>query len=440
MFRTALALSLCAGCLLAIHPETNADIITTTSPTGNITPAGGVPALSGQTYAFIGRDQEQARDAVYLGSLGAFADSPRAVIWRSQAAPNRPERKLDQFLSPAIVDGRVLIAGGGVGQPAEGLYLADADGVKTMVNGAHPNTPAIGDAVSDGSAWVSAALMRANANEWKNILSPGDRTPDGAVVTGAGRSATGGGRIVLAMPISRNNQPDQAIYALDNGPSNLRAVVTTATPPKPTDHKFVRFGAIDTDGRHLVFVADQSPDGRNQFPGVYTKLLNESASTPAHPVARAGDSSPLGGTYKAFGAVAIDDGVIFFHAVIGTNTAERTALLMAEGDQVQVVMADGDRIGSRQIASWTFGPSGADSGRLLLSARFADGSSSLLLVNQSVCIADYDRDGERGLDDLFGFIAGYLSHKPEADVNADGQISEKDLFDYLAAYLGDCRG
>lgn len=439
MLRNTLALSLCAATLATAGSPALADITTTPSPTGLVSPVLAPPALAGSHYAFIGRDSEQPRDGVYLGLLGDTDTPPRAVIWRNQAAPNRPERKLEQFLAPAIVDGSVLIGAGPAGQPPEGLYLAGLDGVKTIVNGALASAPAIGDAVSDGAAWVSAGIMRADITEWKNILGPGDRTPDGAIVTGPARSAIGGGRIVLLTPVMRGGQNEQAIYALDAGPANLRPTVTIATPPSPIDHKFVRFGALDTDGRSLVFVADQSPDGRKVIPGVYTRLLSEPATAPARPVALAGEPSPLGGSYKSFGVVAIDAGVIYFNAVIGVGPAERTALLMSQDDNVQVVMADGDRVASRTVASWSFGPSGADRGRLLLSARFDDGGSSLVLVDSTRCIADYDRDGRRNLDDLFGFIGGYLSNKPEADVNADGQVSEKDLFDFLAAYLGDCR-
>lgn len=438
MLRNTLALSLCAACLTVAESPALADISTTLSPTGRVSPVLAPPALAGSHYAFIGRDAEEPRDGVYLGLLGDAGTTPRAVIWRNQAAPNRPERKLEQFLAPAIVDGDVLIGAGSAGRPPEGLYLAGLDGIKTIVNGASANAPAIGDAVSDGAAWVSAGLMRANVTEWKSILGPGDRTPDGAVVTGPARSAVGGGRIVLLAPVLRNGLNEQAIYALDAGPANLRPTVTSATPPSPVDHKFVRFGAIDTDGRHLLFAADQTPDGRTQIPGVYTRLLSEPASAPARPVALAGEPSPLGGTYKSFGAVAIDAGVIYFHAVIGSGAGERTALLMAQDHNVQVVMADGDRVTSRTVASWSFGPSGADRRRLLLSARFDDGGSSLVLVDSAPCVADHNRDGRRNLDDLLGFIGGYLTNKPEADVNADGRISEKDLFDFLAAYFAGC--
>ncbi|MCC6321817.1 MAG: hypothetical protein IT438_10340 [Phycisphaerales bacterium] len=54
------------------------------------------------------------------------------------------------------------------------------------------------------------------------------------------------------------------------------------------------------------------------------------------------------------------------------------------------------------------------------------------------CIADINRDGATGIQDVFDFVEAYLSGDPASDINHDGILSIDDLFAFLDSWYGGC--
>lgn len=56
----------------------------------------------------------------------------------------------------------------------------------------------------------------------------------------------------------------------------------------------------------------------------------------------------------------------------------------------------------------------------------------------TVCIADFNNDGNVSVQDLFDFLGAYFANLPSADVNGVGGVSIQDIFDYLASFFAGC--
>ncbi len=54
------------------------------------------------------------------------------------------------------------------------------------------------------------------------------------------------------------------------------------------------------------------------------------------------------------------------------------------------------------------------------------------------CPADFNRNGQVSVQDIFDFLAAYFGGEITADFNGNGQVSVQDIFDYLAAYFAGC--
>jgi hypothetical protein len=54
------------------------------------------------------------------------------------------------------------------------------------------------------------------------------------------------------------------------------------------------------------------------------------------------------------------------------------------------------------------------------------------------CFADFNRDGQVGVQDVFDFITAYLTNSPAADVDGSGQVTVQDVFAFLAVYFAGC--
>lgn len=54
------------------------------------------------------------------------------------------------------------------------------------------------------------------------------------------------------------------------------------------------------------------------------------------------------------------------------------------------------------------------------------------------CPADFNADQQASLDDIFDFLAAFLSADPRADFNTTGNVTVQDLFDFLVAYFRGC--
>lgn len=55
------------------------------------------------------------------------------------------------------------------------------------------------------------------------------------------------------------------------------------------------------------------------------------------------------------------------------------------------------------------------------------------------CIADFNADGELGLQDLFDFLFAYFAGDIRANFNRAGDVSVEDIFAYLGAYFAGCQ-
>lgn len=71
---------------------------------------------------------------------------------------------------------------------------------------------------------------------------------------------------------------------------------------------------------------------------------------------------------------------------------------------------------------------------------FSIGNARALALYQPApptCIADFDRSGSVGVQDLFDFLAAWFALDPAADLHSDG-VSVQDLFDFLTLWFAGC--
>jgi hypothetical protein len=54
------------------------------------------------------------------------------------------------------------------------------------------------------------------------------------------------------------------------------------------------------------------------------------------------------------------------------------------------------------------------------------------------CPADFNRDGNATVQDIFDFLGAYFPGLPAADFNMIGGVTVQDIFDYLSAYFAGC--
>lgn len=59
-------------------------------------------------------------------------------------------------------------------------------------------------------------------------------------------------------------------------------------------------------------------------------------------------------------------------------------------------------------------------------------------ATENCCFADFNRDGQVGVQDLLDFLVAYQSGSSDADFNRNGVLSIQDVFDFLAAYFAGC--
>ncbi len=64
-----------------------------------------------------------------------------------------------------------------------------------------------------------------------------------------------------------------------------------------------------------------------------------------------------------------------------------------------------------------------------------DGSAC---ATTSCCVADYDQSGVVNVQDIFGFLNGWFSADPRADINGVGGLNVQDIFDFLSAWFAGC--
>jgi hypothetical protein len=57
------------------------------------------------------------------------------------------------------------------------------------------------------------------------------------------------------------------------------------------------------------------------------------------------------------------------------------------------------------------------------------------LCDQETCKANYSRDLELGVQDIFDFLNAYFAGLPCADFNESGTVTVQDIFDFLAAWF-----
>lgn len=98
----------------------------------------------------------------------------------------------------------------------------------------------------------------------------------------------------------------------------------------------------------------------------------------------------------------------------------------------------GDRSdGDVRYAQWLIADAGAPNGEARSAAaqiRFFCGSMGC----QTVCTADFDRNGTRNADDIFSFLDAWFSLSASADVNHSDQVTADDIFAFLDAWFAGC--
>ena len=82
---------------------------------------------------------------------------------------------------------------------------------------------------------------------------------------------------------------------------------------------------------------------------------------------------------------------------------------------------------------------------MTLRVEWADGRVSeyaSVAPNQTItvlsCAADFDRNGQWGVGDLFAYLDAWFAGGASADVNFDKAVGVSDLFDFLDAWFVGC--
>lgn len=68
------------------------------------------------------------------------------------------------------------------------------------------------------------------------------------------------------------------------------------------------------------------------------------------------------------------------------------------------------------------------------------GATSLLQFRQfpGLCRADYNRDGSRGVDDIFAFLSDWFARAARADTGFSGDVGVDDIFAFLSRWFEGC--
>lgn len=71
--------------------------------------------------------------------------------------------------------------------------------------------------------------------------------------------------------------------------------------------------------------------------------------------------------------------------------------------------------------------------------RFQDSSADVqAIAGSAVCIADFDRSGVVGVQDIFAYLSAWFARDSKTDINGVGGVTLQDVFDFLTAWFVGC--